>query len=71
MLLARVSPSPSPVEWSKSSPGPALLGVSLPSGSPPPKLIDRGRQALQTRHYSRQTEKTYAAWIRRGRRRNF
>jgi integron integrase len=36
-----------------------------PAGSQPPKLLDRVRQALQTRHYSRRTEKAYVGWIRR------
>jgi integron integrase len=64
MLVARVSPSPSHVGLPESSSGPALRGVGLAAG-PPPKLLDRVRQALQTRHYSRRTEKTYVAWIRR------
>jgi len=33
--------------------------------SPPPKLLDRVREAIRTRHYSRRTEKAYVAWIRR------
>jgi integron integrase len=31
----------------------------------PPKLLDRVRDAVRTRHYSRRTEEAYAAWIRR------
>jgi integron integrase len=49
----------------ESSSGPALREVSVAAGPPPPKLLDRVRGALQTRHYSRRTEKTYVAWIRR------
>jgi hypothetical protein len=30
-----------------------------------PKLLDRLRDALHTRHYSRRTEKTYCHWIKR------
>lgn len=30
-----------------------------------PKLLDRLRQALRSRHYSRQTERTYVQWIKR------
>ncbi len=30
-----------------------------------PKLLDRVRLAIRTRHYSRRTEKSYVAWIRR------
>ncbi len=30
-----------------------------------PKLLDRLREALHTRHYSRRTEQTYCHWIKR------
>src|SRR6059036_1509171 len=30
-----------------------------------PRLLDRVRSALRTRHYSRRTEEAYVAWIRR------
>lgn len=33
--------------------------------SGPPRLLDRLRQTLRTRHYSPRTEKAYVAWIRR------
>lgn len=33
--------------------------------SDPPKLLDRVRQAIRTRHYSRRTEEAYVGWIRR------
>lgn len=33
--------------------------------SPPPRLLDRVRQALRLRHYSPRTEDAYVAWIRR------
>ena len=38
-----------------------------PSSTEPskPRLLDRVRGALRTRHYSRRTEDTYVAWIRR------
>ena len=38
-----------------------------PSGPPanPPRLLDRVRAALRTRHYSPRTEKAYVGWIRR------
>jgi integron integrase len=36
-----------------------------PAGAPKPRLLDRVRQAIRARHYSRRTEKTYVAWIRR------
>ena len=31
----------------------------------PPKLLDRVRAEIRTRHYSRRTEETYIGWIRR------
>lgn len=31
----------------------------------PPKLLDRVRAAIRTRHYSRRTEEAYVGWIRR------
>jgi integron integrase len=38
----------------------------MPPRSPsPPKLLDRVRQAIRLRHYSRRTEQAYLAWIRR------
>ncbi len=33
--------------------------------SQPPRLLDRVRQAIRARHYSRQTGKAYVAWTRR------
>ena len=30
-----------------------------------PKLLDRVREAIRTRHYSPRTERTYVGWIRR------
>lgn len=33
--------------------------------SSPPRLLDRLRLALRSRHYSRRTEKTYLMWVRR------
>ena len=33
--------------------------------SSPPKLLDRVREAIRTRHYSRRTEEAYVYWIRR------
>jgi site-specific recombinase XerD len=32
--------------------------------SQPPKLLDRVRQLIRARHYSRRTEEAYASWIR-------
>ena len=33
--------------------------------APPPRLLDRVRAALRTRHCSLRTEKAYVGWIRR------
>ena len=65
MSVAQGSPPASHIRLSESASGtcPALQAVS-PAG-PPPRLLDRVRQALQTRHYSRRTEKAYVGWIRR------
>ena len=43
-------------------------GLALPSTdstAPPPRLLDRVRQACRVRHLSRRTEDPYVAWIRR------
>ena len=37
----------------------------LPTGSSFPRLLDRVRQAIRVRHYSRRTEQAYVGWIRR------
>jgi len=40
--------------------------VDVPSSAAQqPKLLDRVRQALRLRHYSRRTEESYVGWIRR------
>jgi integron integrase len=36
-----------------------------PAGAPKPRLLDRVRESLRARHYSRRTEHAYVAWIRR------
>ncbi len=36
-----------------------------PDEPKPPRLMERVRQAIETRHLSRRTEKAYAGWIRR------
>ena len=60
---------PSPVRY---PPVPAIAAFrdlavreTTPTGPPKPRLLDRVRLALQARHWSRRTEKTYVAWIRR------
>jgi len=67
MSVAQVSLASPPrvgLPESPSGPRPALRDVS-PAGPPPPRLLDRVRQALQTLHRSRRTQKAYVGWIRR------
>src|SRR5262244_2939425 len=44
---------------------PLAAGETGPVGPPKPRLLDRVRQAIRTRHYSRRTEKAYVHWIKR------
>ena len=46
---------------------PRLLAVreTGPGGPAKPRLLDRVRQAISARHYSRRTEKAYVHWIKR------
>ena len=39
--------------------------ISPHSGPPKPRLLDRVRQAIRTRHYSHRTEKAYVHWTKR------
>src|SRR5574341_190073 len=39
--------------------------ASQAPAQPKPKLLDRVREALRTRHYSPRTEEAYVGWIRR------
>jgi hypothetical protein len=36
-----------------------------PGDAPKPRLLDRVRQAIEARHYSRRTEKAYVHWLKR------
>jgi hypothetical protein len=49
------------------SPARRLLVVHEPEpgGRPRPRLLDRVRQAVRARHYSRRTEQAYVHWIKR------
>jgi integrase-like protein len=38
---------------------------TVPAQHQPPRLLDRVRIAIRTRHYSRRTEEAYVGWIRR------
>ena len=48
---------------------PPLLRAGRPRSRAPygqgPRLLDRVRERIRTRHYSRRTEKAYVRWIRR------
>ena len=37
----------------------------VPAATAKPKLLDRLREALRSRHYSRKTEQTYRHWVKR------
>lgn len=67
---AAVSPSPLEVSaFTYNTPQRQfwLLKETNTSGQTPnaPKLLDRVRQAIRTKHYSIHTEKTYVEWIKR------
>jgi integron integrase len=42
-----------------------LVREAGPAEAPKPRLLDRVRHAIGTRHYSRRTEKAYVHWIKR------
>ena len=42
-----------------------VVRESRPPGAPRPRFLDRVRDAIRARHYSRRTEDAYVAWIRR------
>lgn len=49
----------------RGAPVAPACGPSSSVASQPPRLLDRVRQALRSRHYSPRTEKAYVGWIRR------
>ena len=52
------------VEASPAAPDPADLDAQ-PAAAPPPRLLDRLREAIRVRHYSIRTEAAYVDWARR------
>ena len=54
-----------PVAYLRASSRPLAVRELAPHDARPPKLLDRVRAAIRTRHYSRRTEEAYVAWIRR------
>ncbi len=66
MIAPRVSRSLSyPVAMREARTAMLAVREVGPSAAPRPRLLDRVRDAIRARHYSRRTEKTYVAWIRR------
>ncbi len=57
------------ISYSVSSRGALVATLAVreagSAGPPKPRLLDRVREAVRARHYSRRTEKTYVAWVRR------
>ena len=43
----------------------AAVHETSPAGPPKPRLLDRVREAVRARQYSRRTEKAYVHWIKR------
>jgi integron integrase len=62
-------PSPRPVLYAvgleQAPPAGGALREVGPATAPKPRLLDRVRATLRARHYSRRTEESYLAWIRR------
>src|SRR5229473_8195700 len=62
--MGTLEPSPSLLY---RAPRAAVLAVREigPTSAAKPRLLDRVRDAIRARHYSRRTEEAYFAWIRR------
>jgi integron integrase len=60
--LKHVSPAPSPGRLEAATPSPL---AAPPPVTQPPRLLDRVREALRWRHYSRRTEQAYRHWVKR------
>jgi integron integrase len=60
-----------PPEYRPPVPGEVFLGAPVPASpavvlpADPPRLLDRVRHAIRSRHYSRRTEEAYVGWVRR------
>ena len=50
---------------SPTNPDQTRVNVAFRETDSRPKLLDQVRNAIRMRHYSRRTEQTYVAWIRR------
>ena len=66
--IAPATPPPSPEAPARADPKISSL-IPTPPGVRPlgqqPKLLDRLREALRSRHYSPRTEQTYRHWVKR------
>ncbi|MGH7311008.1 MAG: integron integrase [Candidatus Rokuibacteriota bacterium] len=49
----------------QAPPAGRALREAGPTDAPKPRLLDRVREAVRTRHYGRRTEKAYVHWIKR------
>ncbi|MGD0014223.1 MAG: phage integrase N-terminal SAM-like domain-containing protein [Bryobacteraceae bacterium] len=47
------------------SPPAAPASIATPAATPQPRLLDRMREALRSRHYSPRTEQSYCHWVKR------
>jgi hypothetical protein len=68
--IASSEPWGATLPWQEPpGPGDAAPASSVHSPPPPPgrqlKLLDRLREALRARHYSRRTEQSYCRWVKR------
>ena len=54
-----------PFDAARRRPRPVGCQESGPPEPPKPRLLDRVRHAIETRHYSRRPEKAYVHWIKR------
>ncbi len=67
MVSVRRNASPEYVALSESGWCGSVAAVheTNPAAPPKPRLLDRTREAVRARHYSRRTEKAYVHWIKR------
>jgi hypothetical protein len=68
-VLMVVLQSGGPVRYAAAAGAPLaapFVACETGPGEPPkPRLLDRVREAIRARHYSRRTEKAYVHWIKR------
>ena len=64
-MTLREAPEPILYALREGMAGTLTVREGLPPAAPKPRLLDRIRGAIRTRHLSRRTEAAYVAWIRR------